>query len=44
MHRRMRRPRVLKVRRYAARMSDMNEYLAVLPGSKTSAKYLDEIE
>ena len=29
-------PRGLKVRRYAASMNDLNKYLAVLPGEKTS--------
>ena len=34
----MRKPRGLKVRRYTARLLDVNEYLAVFPGSNTSDK------
>ena len=35
---RMRNPRELKVRRYAARMIDINEYLSALSGANASEK------
>ena len=38
MHRGMRKPYGLKVGRYAARMIDINDYLAVLHGAKESGK------
>ena len=38
MRRGMRKLRVLKVRRYAVCMIDLNKYLAVLPGAKASDK------
>ena len=34
----MRKPHELKVRHYADRMIDLNEYLAVFPGAKASKK------
>ena len=36
-----RKPRELKVRRYAYRMINLNEYLAVFPESKSSEKIAD---
>ena len=38
MHHRMRKPRKLEVRRYAAHMIELNEYLVALPGVKSSDK------
>ena len=38
MLRRMRKLRGLKVRRYAARLIDFNEYLNLFPGAKLSGK------
>ena len=38
MRRGRRKPRNLKVRRYAARMSDLNEYLAMFPGATENEK------
>ena len=35
---RMKKPRSLKVRYYAARLIDLNEYLASLPGSTLADK------
>ena len=35
---RMRKPRELKVRRYAARMNELYEYLAVFSGAKANDK------
>ena len=36
----MRKPRGLKVRRYAAPMIDINEYLDVLPGANASENFV----
>ena len=38
MHRRMRKPRELKMRRYAACLIDIYDYLADLPGAKAIDK------
>ena len=38
MHRGMEKPRCLKVRRYTARLIDLNEYLDLLPGATLSDK------
>ena len=37
----MRKLRVLKVRRYAARMIDINEYLATFPGAKAGDNFFE---
>ena len=38
MRRRMRKPSGLKLRRYVARLIDLNEYLALFPGDALSEK------